>query len=97
MIAVIQNMQTLQFEQMQIALQTAQNQASIETPLKAEQFMSAHFNLAVLTDTPSCDNQVNAQKAETSAGPPSPSTLAADQETYHKTPYRSKGNYNSTK
>ena len=29
-ITVVQNTQTLQFEQMQIALQTAQNQASIE-------------------------------------------------------------------
>ena len=97
MIAVVQNTQSLQFEQMQITLQTAQNQASIETLLTANQFMSAHFNLAVLMDTPSCDNQVNAPKTEASAGPPSPSTSAANQETYHKTPYRSKGNHNSTK
>ena len=32
-IAVVQNTQSLQYEQMQIALQTAQNQTSIETPL----------------------------------------------------------------
>ena len=32
-IAVVQNTQTLQYEQMQVALQMAQNQASLETPL----------------------------------------------------------------
>ena len=32
-IAVVQNSQTLQHEQMHVALQTAQNQASLETPL----------------------------------------------------------------
>ena len=35
-IAVVQNTQSLQYEQMQIALQTTQNQVSIETPLKAD-------------------------------------------------------------
>ena len=49
-IAVVQNTQTLQFEQMQVALQTAQNHASIEMPLKAEHLMTTHFNLAILTD-----------------------------------------------
>ena len=48
-IAVVQNTQTIQYEQMHAALQTAQNQASLETPLRAEQLMSAHFNLAVLS------------------------------------------------
>ena len=42
-IAIVQNTQSLQFDQMQVALQTAQNQASIETPLKAEQLMTAPF------------------------------------------------------
>ena len=32
-IAVVQNSQILQYEQMHVALQTAQNQASLETPL----------------------------------------------------------------
>ena len=31
-IVVVQNTQMLQYEQMQVALQTAQNQASLETP-----------------------------------------------------------------
>ena len=34
-IAVVQNTQTLQYEQMQVALKTAQNQASLETPIRA--------------------------------------------------------------
>ena len=39
-IAIVQNTQTIQFEQMQVALQTVQNHASIETTLKAEQLMT---------------------------------------------------------
>ena len=59
--------------------------------------MSTHFNLAMLMENPSCDNQVNAPTTETAAGPPNPSTSTADQETYNKTPYRSKSNYNGAK
>ena len=50
-IAIIQNAQALQYDQMHIALQTVRNQASLETPLKVEELMTAHFNLAVLTVT----------------------------------------------
>ena len=32
-IAVVQNAQTLQYDQMHVVLQTARNQASLETPL----------------------------------------------------------------
>ena len=49
-IAVVQNWQTLQYEQMHVALQMAQNQASLETPLRVEQLMTAYFNLAVLSN-----------------------------------------------
>ena len=35
---------------MHAALQSARNQSSLETPLKAEELLSAHFNLAVLED-----------------------------------------------
>ena len=35
---------------MHVALQSARNQSSLETPLKAEELLSAHFNLAVLKD-----------------------------------------------
>ena len=47
-IAIVQNAQALQHDQMHVALQTARNQASLEMPLRAEELMTAHFNLAVL-------------------------------------------------
>ena len=49
-IAIVQNAQALQYDQMQVALQTARNQASLETPIRAEELMTAHFNLAVLSN-----------------------------------------------
>ena len=64
-IAVVQNTQTIQFEQMQVALQTVQNQASIETPLKAEQLMTVHFNLAILTDDIASNTYVDAPAGQT--------------------------------
>ena len=47
-IAIVQNAQALQYDQMHVALQTARSQASLETPIRAEELMTAHFNLAVL-------------------------------------------------
>ena len=38
--------QALQYDQMHVVLQTARNQASLETLLRAEELMTAHFNLA---------------------------------------------------
>ena len=49
-IAIVQNSQALQYDQMHAALQSARNQSWLETPLKAEELLSAHFNLAVLED-----------------------------------------------
>ena len=43
-IAIVQNSQALQYDQMHAALQTARNQSSLETPLKAEELLTAHFN-----------------------------------------------------
>ena len=43
-IAIVQNTQVVQYDQMHTALQTARNQASIEMPLRAEELMTAHFN-----------------------------------------------------
>ena len=43
-IAIVQNSQALQYDQMHAALQTARNQASLETPLRAEELLTAHFN-----------------------------------------------------
>ena len=86
-IAIVQNTQTLQFDQMQVALQTAQNHASIETPLKAEQLMTTHFNLAILTDNIASNRVVDAPASETSVPDPRPSTLASEKETICKTPH----------
>ena len=49
-IAIVQDAQALQYDQMHIALQTARNQASLETPLRAEELMTTHFNLVVLSN-----------------------------------------------
>ena len=49
-IAIVQNTQALQYDQMHVVLQMARNQASLEMPLRAEELMTAHFNLAVLSN-----------------------------------------------
>ena len=83
-IAIVQNTQTLQFDQMQVALQTAQNHASIETPLKVEQLMTAHFNLAILTDNTASNRVMNAPSSETGVPNPRPAAPASDEETLCK-------------
>ena len=83
-IAVVQNSQALQYDQMHAALQSARNQSSLETPLKAEELLSAHFNLAVLeshTIPDAEESPNNTQNAE-------PSTSAPDEQTYVKIPSR---------
>ena len=85
-IAVVQNTQTLQFKQMQVALQTAQNHASIEMPLRAEHLMTAHFNLAILTDSTASNTTVNAPTTETGVTNPGPSTLVSKEEMICKSP-----------
>ena len=64
-IAIVQNAQALQYDQMHVALQTARNQASLETLLRAEELMSAHFNLAVLLNETDITKMPDAQKPET--------------------------------
>ena len=85
-IVVVQNSQTLQYDQMHVALQTAQNQASLETPLRAEQLMTAHFNLVVLSNETKTNKTINAQKPETTTVDAAPSTSTANEETYVKIP-----------
>ena len=85
-IAVVQNSQTLQYDQMHVALQTAQNQASLEMPLRAEQLMTAHFNLAVLSNETKTNETIDAQKPETTTVDAAPSTSTANEETYIKIP-----------
>ena len=49
---------------MHVAMQTARNQASLETPLKAEELMTAHFNLAVLANKLDTNKTTDAQNPE---------------------------------
>ena len=86
-IAIVQNTQTLQFDQMQVALQTAQNHASIETPLKVEQLMTTHFNLAILTDNIASNSVADAPASETGIPDPGPTAFASEEETICKAPH----------
>ena len=84
-IAVIQSTQLLQYEQMYVALQTVQNQASLKTPLRVDKLMTAHFNLAVLSNETNTCTTIDAQKPEASTVDPAPSTFTADDDdTYVK-------------
>ena len=85
-IAIVQNTQALQYDQMHSALQTARNQASLETPLRAEELMTAHFNLAVLANEKDVDITPDAQKPEATTQDAEPSASAADEQTYVKIP-----------
>ena len=85
-IAVVQNSQTLQYDQMHVALEMARNQASLEMPLRAEELMTAHFNLAVLLNETKTNKTVDAQKPEATTVDVEPSTSTADEEMYIKIP-----------
>ena len=85
-IAVVQNAQMLQYDQMHVALQMARNQASLETLLRAEELMTAHFNLVVLSNETKTNETIDAQKPEATTLDAEPSTSTADEETYIKIP-----------
>ena len=85
-IAIVQNSQALQYNQMHTALQTARNQASLETPLRAEELLTAHFNLAVLEDQKHIDNSPDAQKSTDTTQDAEPSASAPDDQMYVKIP-----------
>ena len=85
-IAVVQNAQALQYNQMHAALQTGRNQSSLKTPLRAEELLTAHFNLAVLEDKTITDTSPDAQKSPDNTQDPDPSTSAPDDQTYVKIP-----------
>ena len=87
-IAVVQNSQALQYDQMQAALQSARNQSSLETPLKAEELLSAHFNLAVLEDQTIKHTIPDAEKSPDNTQNAEPSTSMPDNQTYVKIPSR---------
>ena len=85
-ITIVQNAQALQYDQMHIALQTARNQASLETPIQAEELMSTHFNLAMLTNETDFNKTPDAQKPEANTLDADPSTSTVDKQTYVKIP-----------
>ena len=87
-IAIVQNAQALQYDQMHVALQTARNQAFLEMPLRAEELMTAHFNLAVLSNETDINKMPDAQKPEATTLDADPSTSTADEQTYVKIPSR---------
>ena len=87
-IAIIQNSQVSQYDQMHAALQSARNQASLETPLKAEELLSAHFNLAVLEGQSIGHTNLDAEKSPDSTQNAEPTTSAPDDQTYIKIPSR---------
>ena len=71
---------------MHAALQSARNQSSLETPLKAEELLSAHFNLAVLEDQTIKHTIPDAEKSPDNTQNAEPSTSAPDDQTYVKIP-----------
>ena len=85
-IAIVQNVQTLQYDQMHVALKMARNQASLETLLRVEELMSAHFNLVVLSNETDITKMPDAQKPEANILDAEPSASTADEETYVKIP-----------
>ena len=87
-IAIVQNAQALQYDQMHAALQTARNQSSLETPQRAEELLNAHFNLAVLEDQAITDTSPDAKKSPDNTQDADPSASAPDDQTYVKIPCR---------
>ena len=71
---------------MHVALQTARNQASLETPLRAKELMTAYFNLVVLSNETNINKTVDAKKPEATHLDAELSTSTADKETYVKIP-----------
>ena len=87
-IAIVQNSQVLQYDQMHTALQTARNQASLETPLRAEELLTAHFNLAVLEDQKDTTKSPDAKKSTDTTQDAEPSASAPNEQMYVKIPSR---------
>ena len=87
-IAIVQNSQALEYEQMHTALQTVRNEASLKTPIRAEELLTAHFNLAILEDQKGPDINPNAQKSADTTQDAELSASAPDDQTYVKIPSR---------
>ena len=80
-IAIVQNSQALQYDQMHSALQTARNQASLETPFRAKELLAAHFNLVVLEDHKDIEISPDAPKPATTTQDAELSASAPDEQT----------------
>ena len=87
-IAIVENSQALQYDQMHAALQISRNQASLETLLRAVELLNAHFNLAVLADQKYIDICPDAQKPAANIQDTELSASAPDEQTYFKIPSR---------
>ena len=87
-ITIVQNSQALQYDQMHSALQTARNEASLETPLRAKELLTTHFNLAVLADQKDVDISPDAQKPTATTQDAEPSASVPNEQTYIKIPSR---------
>ena len=85
-IAIVQNAQALQYDQMHVALQMARNQASLEMSIRAEELMTTHFNLAVLSNETDINKTPDAQKPEATTLDTDPSTSTAGEQSYAKIP-----------
>ena len=94
-IAIVQNSQALQYDRMHSVLQTARNQASLETPFRAEELLAAHFNLAVLENQKDVNISPDAQKPAATIQDAEPSASAPDEQTYVKIPSRHAENSSS--
>ena len=71
---------------MHLALQMARNQASLETPLRADELLTTYFNIVVLSNETDINKTSDAQKPEATTLDAEPSASAADEETYIKIP-----------
>ena len=66
--------------------QTVRNQASLETPLRAKELLTAHFNLAILEDQKNTDTSPDAHKSPDTTQDAEPSASVPDNQTYVKIP-----------
>ena len=71
---------------MHTALQAARNEVSIATPIRAEELLTAHFNLAVLEDHTATDKSTDAPKSTDITQDAELSASVPDDQTYVKIP-----------
>ena len=81
--AVIQQTNNYHFGQMSVVYQTAHNKTALETPSRAEELATDHFNIALLTDNIPEVPQTHDQ-ANTSPPTVDPASTASAQETIPK-------------